>query len=114
MQAGERIVIARAGRPAAVLIPYDADTAPRTLGGSWEGRVWMSDDFDELPEELRRAFAGEGLVNSASGVFPGTGTRSVATSQAARAAGNERPGSAIRHGSIGSHSTPVVFRESRG
>lgn len=57
VQGGETVVIGRAGRPLAVLSAYVADTAPRTLGG-WEGRVWMADDFDELPDDLLALFEG--------------------------------------------------------
>lgn len=59
VQSGKRVVIGKAGKPLAVLMAYDADTTPRTLGGDWEGKVRMADDFDELPPELERAFAGE-------------------------------------------------------
>jgi prevent-host-death family protein len=55
---GEEIVIARAGRPVARLVPYLEEAPPRKPGG-WEGRVWMADDFDELPEEIAAAFRGE-------------------------------------------------------
>lgn len=55
---GEEIVIARAGRPVARLVPCDADDTPRKLG-AWKGRVWIADDFDELPPELLAAFDGE-------------------------------------------------------
>ena len=45
---GERIVIARAGKPVAMLVPLEP--APRPIG-MWKGQVWMSDDFDDpLPE----------------------------------------------------------------
>jgi hypothetical protein len=39
-------------------VPYDEDDEPRKLGG-WEGRVWIADDFDELPPDLLAAFYGE-------------------------------------------------------
>jgi prevent-host-death family protein len=56
---GEEIVIARAGKPVARLVPYQATTEPRRPGG-WEDKVWISDDFDApLPDELHRAFRGE-------------------------------------------------------
>ena len=57
VSSGEEIVIAKAGRPVAKLIAYEEEEAPRTLGG-WEGRVWIADDFDELPEEILAAFEG--------------------------------------------------------
>lgn len=55
-EAGERIIIGRAGKPAAILQAYKSDPEPRRLGG-WTGRVWISDDFDDpLPDELQRFF----------------------------------------------------------
>ena len=59
VSAGEEIVIAKAGRPVARLVPYDESLEPRKPGG-WEGRVWIADDFDELPPDLLAAFYGEG------------------------------------------------------
>lgn len=55
---GERIVIAKAGKPVAVLIPYsEAEGARRP--GAWKGKVRIGRDFDELPEEIARSFRGE-------------------------------------------------------
>jgi len=56
---GEEVIIGKAGRPVARLVAYHEDTTPRTLGGTWQGKVSVSDDFDELPEPLARGFAGE-------------------------------------------------------
>jgi prevent-host-death family protein len=61
VEAGEEIVIARAGEPVAKLVRV----APRQLEsrkpGWWKGRIVMSDDFDApLPDEIRKAFEGEG------------------------------------------------------
>jgi prevent-host-death family protein len=47
---GEEIVIAKAGRPVAKLVPYSESRPPREPGG-WEGKVWISPDFDEWTEE---------------------------------------------------------------
>jgi len=56
--AGEEIVIAKAGRPRAKLVPFLADDRPRRPG-IWKGRVRIADDFDEpLPEALEAAFKG--------------------------------------------------------
>jgi prevent-host-death family protein len=55
---GEEIVIARSGTPVAKLVPYVPKPSPRTPG-AWKGRIWMADDFDELPEEIAAAFRGE-------------------------------------------------------
>jgi prevent-host-death family protein len=57
---GEEIVIARSGRPVARLVPFESDTSPRDLAqGIWRGKVWMADDFDDLPPELAAAFVGD-------------------------------------------------------
>jgi prevent-host-death family protein len=56
---GEEVVIARAGKPVARLVPYRAQAEPRRPGG-WEGRIWIADDFDApLPEDLQRLFEGD-------------------------------------------------------
>jgi prevent-host-death family protein len=57
--AGEEIVIAKAGKPLVKLIPYQDNVEPRTPGG-WEGKVVMSEDFDEeLPPHVLAGFLGE-------------------------------------------------------
>jgi prevent-host-death family protein len=57
---GEEVIIGKAGKPVAKLVPYDQDTTPRQLGaGRWHGHIWMADDFDELPEEILNLFTGE-------------------------------------------------------
>ncbi len=55
---GERIVIARAGRPIAQLCAYQPATEQRKPG-IWKGRVVIAEDFDTLPVEAAKAFAGE-------------------------------------------------------
>lgn len=45
---GEEIIITRAGKPVAKLVPYDESKEPRDLDqGIWEGQVWMAEDFDD-------------------------------------------------------------------
>ena len=56
--AGEEIIIARAGRPMAKLIAYQAHKGTRKPG-YWKGKVKIAKDFDELPERLSLAFKGE-------------------------------------------------------
>lgn len=57
--AGEEIIIAKAGKARARLVPLEAATRPRTPGG-WEGQVWIASDFDEpLPPEILDSFLGE-------------------------------------------------------
>ena len=56
--AGEEVIIGKAGKPVARIIPCQTPSKePRRLGGCWEGKVWVVDDFDELPKELAEAFA---------------------------------------------------------
>jgi prevent-host-death family protein len=55
VEAGEEIVIARAGRPIARLVPYRARTKPRAPG-LWRGQGWIADDFDAPIPELLDAF----------------------------------------------------------
>lgn len=57
---GEEVIIGKAGKPVARLVPYDEDTTPRQLGaGSWKGKIWVAEDFDDLPEEILTLFNGE-------------------------------------------------------
>ena len=58
VEVGEEIVIARAGRPVARLVPLLQSGAARTPGG-WEGQVWIAPDFDELPPEAAAFHRGE-------------------------------------------------------
>lgn len=54
--AGEEIIIAKAGKPQARLVPFSRASRPRKPGG-WEGRVRIAEDFDApLPEEILTAF----------------------------------------------------------
>jgi len=57
---GEEIVIGRAGKPVAKLVPYEQPVQSRR-GGQWRGQVVRKDDFDELPAEIATAFIGEQL-----------------------------------------------------
>ena len=55
---GEEIVIAKAGRPLARLVPLARRTAPRPLG-LLAGQVTVGADFDDpLPEDISAAFEG--------------------------------------------------------
>ncbi|MEE3625188.1 type II toxin-antitoxin system Phd/YefM family antitoxin [Nitrospirillum sp. BR 11752] len=54
--AGEEIVIAKAGRPMARLVPLASTATPR-VPGLWKGKIRIGSDFDApLPEEIARAF----------------------------------------------------------
>jgi prevent-host-death family protein len=52
---GEEIVIARAGKPVARLVPLATAPAPRQLGAD-DGQGWIADDFDATPAEVVRTF----------------------------------------------------------
>jgi prevent-host-death family protein len=52
---GEEIVIGRAGKPVAKLVPYVPQSARRVLGQA-TGQIRMAPDFDELAERVRREF----------------------------------------------------------
>jgi prevent-host-death family protein len=55
---GEEIVIAKAGRPLARLVPLGRRTTPRSLG-LLAGQVTIGEDFDgPLPDDVRLAFEG--------------------------------------------------------
>ena len=57
VEAGERIVIARAGEPVAVLSPYRAAVRRRRLG-LFAGQATIHPDFDELPADIAAALGG--------------------------------------------------------
>ena len=59
VEAGEEVVIGRAGKPVARLVPLRPGSADRRPG-RLKGQIWMADDFDETDPELIDAFEGEG------------------------------------------------------
>jgi prevent-host-death family protein len=57
--AGEEIVIAKAGRPLARLVPLKTRSEPR-FPGQLKGKIVIGPDFDApLPEGLEQAFRGQ-------------------------------------------------------
>ncbi len=52
---GERVVIAREGRPYLDLLPHRDNRRPRRPG-RFAGQIEMAPDFDETPEEVIDAF----------------------------------------------------------
>jgi prevent-host-death family protein len=59
--AGEEIVIAKAGKPLARLVPVTAASRPSRVPGGWEGRVRIAPDFDEpLPADVLAGFENPG------------------------------------------------------
>ncbi|PXX23118.1 MULTISPECIES: type II toxin-antitoxin system Phd/YefM family antitoxin [Burkholderia] len=56
--AGEEIVIAKAGKPAARLVPIEPAKPQRRFGGL-KGKMQIADDFDApLPDEMLASFEG--------------------------------------------------------
>jgi prevent-host-death family protein len=57
VEGGEEVVIARAGRPVARLVPLARRTRPRVLG-RLRGRIWLASDWDspEVNAEIGRDF----------------------------------------------------------
>ena len=58
--AGEEIIIAKSGHPLARLVPLKPPTPPR-VPGLLRGQIRVGADFnDPLPDEMEKAFGGEG------------------------------------------------------
>ena len=51
VQKGEEVVISRAGKPVASLVPYHTNLRPRKPG-ALRGRIRIAPDFDVLPDDL--------------------------------------------------------------
>lgn len=56
--AGDEVIIAKAGKPVARLVGYEMPVNQRKPG-IWRGKVELSDDFDTLPASMAAAFRGE-------------------------------------------------------
>jgi prevent-host-death family protein len=57
---GEEIILSKAGKPMAKLVPFQRSSAPRRPGG-WEGQIRISEDFDApLPPEMEATFKRRG------------------------------------------------------
>ena len=55
VQKGNEVIIAKAGKPVARLVPFRHPIRPRTPG-SMAGQIWIAPDFDTLPDDLQEAF----------------------------------------------------------
>ena len=57
----EPIIIGKAGEPVAILSAYKKNRSPRQLGGSWEGKVKITSDFDKIDGEIIDSFYNSSL-----------------------------------------------------
>jgi prevent-host-death family protein len=55
-ETNESIIIGKAGKPVAVLSAFKEDSSQRELGGSWEGKVKIADDFNASDKTLTSSF----------------------------------------------------------
>jgi prevent-host-death family protein len=55
VERGEDVVIARAGKPIARLVPIEKRREPRRAG-ALKGKIWISPDFDAPDSELEKLF----------------------------------------------------------
>ena len=58
-EAGEDVVIARAGKPVVRLMPVEPPAGRRPGRGTAKGRMWIADNFDDSMPEIEAVFAGE-------------------------------------------------------
>ena len=56
--AGGEVVIAKAGKPVARLVPFQKQRSVR-MPGRWKGKLRVADDFDVTPDEVISAFEGD-------------------------------------------------------
>ena len=55
VQQGGEVILAKAGKPVARITAYRGTGRPRKPG-AMAGRVWIAEDFDDLPEDIAEAF----------------------------------------------------------
>ena len=55
VQAGEEVVIAKAGNPVVEVNVFEKSLKPRKLG-LWKNKVYMSDNFNDEDEEINKLF----------------------------------------------------------
>ncbi len=54
---GEEIIICKAGKPIARLMPLAEKPKKRRKGGQWKGQVWLAEDWDDpLQAEILESF----------------------------------------------------------
>jgi prevent-host-death family protein len=61
IEKGREVLIAKAGKPVAKLIPFSG-SKKRRKPGSLQGKITIASDFDELPTDIANAF---GMIKTA-------------------------------------------------
>ena len=56
---GDEIIIAKAGKPIAKLVPYHEKRKGPRIPGTEKGKIWMSPDFFEFTAEDEKEWYGE-------------------------------------------------------
>ena len=59
VRAGQEVIIGKAGKPVAKLVPYERSEESRRPG-ALRGKIQISEDFDNLPKDIAEAFGMEG------------------------------------------------------
>ena len=52
---GDEVILAKAGKPVAKIVPYRGSIGPR-MPGSMTGEIRIEPDFDQLPVDMAEAF----------------------------------------------------------
>ncbi len=55
VMSGREVIIGKAGKPVAKIVPYDPSKEPRKPG-ILRGKIHIAEDFDELPQDIAAAF----------------------------------------------------------
>jgi len=55
VQKGHEVILAKAGKPVARIVPYTGPAVARTPG-SMAGEIWIAPDFDALPDDMAAVF----------------------------------------------------------
>ncbi len=58
VRAGQEVIIGKAGKPVAKLVPYERSGKQRRPG-ALRGKIRIAEDFDELPKDIAEAFGME-------------------------------------------------------
>ena len=59
VRAGQEVIIGKAGKPVAKLVPYERSEKPRRPE-PLRGKIRIAEDFDDLPKDIAEAFGMEG------------------------------------------------------